>query len=496
MRRRVRARKTAGLRPWTKDLLLLARHHSRPYQETQIACRMGKQGWNPNAWPKKDQQQPDKWSGSPASWSYWPGAWNKQGRGAQQQKSQVAPSAFPKYQSMAVPADASTAPPLTSQLVGDPLDGDQDAQDQIRSVQRWVNTVRKADNKLRKLREAQIVRDQQWTTYQQELRQQFSAQRKQYLEDCSTAKQELADLKGERDAAMLSLQACMTEGPMELDGPTQKPDGEDARHWEELMFGAANDSEEDKQLQRMLQEASQSGPGKLSPEDRAKVQLWINRQDSQRGSAGSLDRHVSARQGAASCTGTVTCLQGVSNGLWTLYSCQNCHDSPSHASADPGLVPGTVGDKQFATFQQQGDSFSATCLCFRYAGYCVDATVHADPSGRSLHVCRVPKCFEGCRASCIPSPLPSQASQATGLDQRFRQTCRAIAHQVPRRHARRAAGHQASQLDCPSGGASATAGRACGTQCHATGSFQFSGACADARSAGAAVHFARRRRDR
>ena len=183
---------------------------------------------------------------------------------------------FPTYQDVQ-PSHVTQETPETQLQGADGSDTEPGSQDHIRTVQRCINTVRKADNRLRKNREAQITRDRQWATYQQEVKAQFASQRRQYMEDCSRSRQEQQDIKDQKAAALLQLQQCISDAPMNVEEPRQALSSEDQQHWDALMQPTPQMDGEDRKVQALLQQATQAGARHMSMADKATVQQWLDR---------------------------------------------------------------------------------------------------------------------------------------------------------------------------------------------------------------------------
>ena len=258
-----------------RDLALLAAHHSAPrYREAVSlpAQSMGKQGTWRN-WNKADGQS--QWGeGSASSWQYWPGAWPKATKG---QGQYTDASNFPSYHNMDVQPSSAAVPPQTADV---PAETNEDVETgRIKTVQRWLNTIRKADARLRKTRDAQAQRELQWKKYESEMQKNFASQRKQFLADTQRAQQDLKEIREQKQAAVSQLQACMQEPDVVMpESPTAALSTEDQHYWDMLMQEPVVPPAEDVDtwIQKTLQHASKYGPHAITEADKVKVQQWLS----------------------------------------------------------------------------------------------------------------------------------------------------------------------------------------------------------------------------
>ena len=237
---------------------------------------MGKQpAWKQQQKWRADQQSA-QWDDSQKSyWSYWQGAWPKPKQYGQGQEQGTGMVAFPSYHNMQVsselrnPAAPPTPPDGADEGVGEP--------DRLKQIQKWINVVRRAEARIRKARESQQQRECQWAAYEAEVRAHYAKERKQYQEDCAKSKAELLEIKSQRAQAIVQLQACMTDAPMEVEGATQGLTAEDQQHWDALIGGTASTEDDSARVQSILHSAARHGPNALQPEERSIVQQWLQR---------------------------------------------------------------------------------------------------------------------------------------------------------------------------------------------------------------------------
>ena len=165
-RTRIRKARRAGVPPARRDLLLLSGHHSRPrYRETLPMSQTwgGKGGrnwnywhgaWSPRAQQQQDQQQQPPWHRKP----------KPEGKNAQGQ------ALFPAY-------DAKRPPKNNAQPASDLLTvvSTSSSKDHtlIKDMQKVLNTARKAEQKVSRLREDKAAKIQMWEEWEHQLKQQY-----------------------------------------------------------------------------------------------------------------------------------------------------------------------------------------------------------------------------------------------------------------------------------------------------------------------------------
>ena len=218
----------------------------------------------------------DSSSGADSQQTYWnaTGAWENPPvappRG--QEKEQL----FPKYSDIKIPGQqqisqggGQQSQPHVGRDVG-----------QIKEVQRFVNTIRKTEGKIRKSRELCQQRETQWQEFQQQLKNAFMEQRTAYLKDREAQRQEEAALAEQKSQAVRQLKALVNgdERATRTRLEPHQASMEDLQAWQDLItaFSVDEVAEEDNDawLQAALHAAaSDSGPGL-----RQQVNAWLERQ--------------------------------------------------------------------------------------------------------------------------------------------------------------------------------------------------------------------------
>ena len=193
LRSRARWKARRGLSLTRRQLDLLRFHHgTTPSQRYALDCRMGKK----DNWKSKAAWQGKPWDGSPG-WSryFWSTAKKMRDQGSWSWQSQ-APQ-FPAYdagwdrpQEIVEIASSSTRPRPDNI---------------VKQVQEAINTVRKADNKVSKLKADQHSKKQCWTAYVQNMQQAFTTERRKHVAAMEKLTQDLEEAK--------ALQLSSREGP-------------------------------------------------------------------------------------------------------------------------------------------------------------------------------------------------------------------------------------------------------------------------------------------
>ena len=255
LRGRIACARIAG-RPVPKGwVALLQQHHSRPFQQRQfrVLAHMGKKAaWQQAPW-KNGHGQGDQ----AAAWAYWPGSWRtrqspKLGRGEQEDAwHSTSTVRFPSYsqigessQDMAHPPGKGVDPSV--QEGGDPF---------VKTMQKLLNGSRKAEARLRKIRQDQAGKRQQWATFQEQLKAAFVEQRHQFQADMAKLDAELVEVEGQRRATSAQIQDLVAGGNPVTPTPAKdvQPSAEDAAAWHMLMSASPSpDPEQDVILRQAL----------------------------------------------------------------------------------------------------------------------------------------------------------------------------------------------------------------------------------------------------
>ena len=221
---RVRYCKRIGLPPARRDVKLLAQHHS-------AAPSMGK--WKQGSDAKQN------------GWGYWHGSWSAWKPAA----AATSPPALAAY-------DAQKPKQEGSNAAGQPPEPALDAEaGLVQGLQRAVNMARKAEGKVKRLHAEKAEKQQQWASWEQELRRTFAKERSRFLGAIARLDGEMKEaLQQQADArAKLRFAASGEAAQREVEQPDPA-----AEEFDALMAGSPDtwedDTSQDAVLQRALEE--------------------------------------------------------------------------------------------------------------------------------------------------------------------------------------------------------------------------------------------------
>ena len=189
-------------------------------------------------------QPPKSWQGkwqdgSSKHWDYWQGAWpaweKTKGKGKQAAASSSAQD-FPKYQDMVVQETAGKHAEQNAQTVNKDLEATSAQQDYLRAIQKALNSNRRLENKMRKLKEDRQRREQCWADYQKKLKASFLAQFKEFKADIERIDAELLQVSQQQQEAV-ELVSNLAEGgqlPTRMD-EDEVPTPEEESTWAQLL---------------------------------------------------------------------------------------------------------------------------------------------------------------------------------------------------------------------------------------------------------------------
>ena len=101
-----------------------------------------------------------------------------------------------------------------------------------REVQKALSAARKADQKVRKLREERQLREAQWTQFQKEARAAFLAEKTRFQGAMERLEQDIQQTTAQGREASALIQTLVARGPAAL--PARQPDPAEDEGWEEL----------------------------------------------------------------------------------------------------------------------------------------------------------------------------------------------------------------------------------------------------------------------
>ena len=110
----------------------------------------------------------------------------------------------------------------------------------VKNVQDVVNAVRKADNRVNKLRADQHAKAQCWNTYVQKMQAAFVAERKKHLASVEKMNQELEEAQAQQH----STREMLSQAALGVTKPTPKRDTAADAEWTQLMSQAQNEAED------------------------------------------------------------------------------------------------------------------------------------------------------------------------------------------------------------------------------------------------------------
>ena len=223
-RRRAKARKRVwkarrqGAAPPARDLRELAEHHSRPgYRELQEP--MGKAGkwgagWKSQtsyhgheAWPEYYGSHSDYY-GRPHKWTAEPSG-----------------SAFPTFEMMTVGrAKGDSQDPHAPAAEGPGGNGDF-----VKHVQKLVNNVRRAEQKMRKQVAEQQQTDEKWAQFQKELKTAFMKERTKYKDRMDRLLKEKEEARAAQENAVEELYKMLADPQAYIQAPTDTEPAQDAQ---------------------------------------------------------------------------------------------------------------------------------------------------------------------------------------------------------------------------------------------------------------------------
>eukprot|EP00439_Symbiodinium_sp_Y106_P047703 s234_g6.t1 len=136
-------------------------------------------------------------------------------------------------------------------------EGSSEAGGLVKLVQKWVNTIRRADGRARKGETDKEAAEAQWQEYQRKLRQSFLQERQRYYEKVNRIKQEQAEMIQQKEEAIKNLRMILTK-PEELAAMmTETIPAEAAQEWADVM---AEPEDPWAALPNLLAGATQAGP--------------------------------------------------------------------------------------------------------------------------------------------------------------------------------------------------------------------------------------------
>ena len=153
-------------------------------------------------------QQP--WAGGGSTYRVWPGAYSPQGPATRDRKPPWkadgrAPSDFPAYSSMQLPADraAPTGPAATAVEAPGTMN--------TNSIQNALNITRKAETRLSRLRTAYQDLGVKMTGYEQKLKEALRRERARFARDQERLLRDIAEAEAAQETARIGLRAAFAE---------------------------------------------------------------------------------------------------------------------------------------------------------------------------------------------------------------------------------------------------------------------------------------------
>ena len=221
---RIHTARATGFVPSLGDLRLLQRHHSRPAFRELLLLPMGGKSWN--KWPKntnKDREAYEAWDkgykepGNYARppWRLWPGAFASPKAAVRPHYDQI-PLQHAK--------DGRRPPALQEEETPDVI--------LRREVQKALTSARKADHKVRRLREDRQTKEAQWIQFQKDSKAAYLQEKARYENAINQLEEEIQLTIDNGKQASLRIQALAARGPEAIaQAPAEVTDGS----WEELL---------------------------------------------------------------------------------------------------------------------------------------------------------------------------------------------------------------------------------------------------------------------
>ena len=216
---------------------------------------MGKPTWANNIWGKRKHANGATDSSASWSWDSWEeptwDSWSKGNGKNKTEKDKRQP--FPQYQDMQVQVEnKDTWHPL--------VEADDDGTEDVKQIQKYINAIRKAEARGRKLGELKSTREHQWKGFQDELQKSFLDQKRRYEADLAKLESDLQDAQKQKHEAASSLKQYVGGGKTSSAAPVvEAPDREDLAEWTALITepsSAARAMDVDPWMQDMFQRTS------------------------------------------------------------------------------------------------------------------------------------------------------------------------------------------------------------------------------------------------
>ena len=214
-RLRLRICALSGIAPSRRDLKRVQEHHAAP----------------PNSMGKWGNAQGDKGKG----WQYWPGSWSASPGRQAPWKAPKPPTAtaFAAY-------DAKKADVDKNQTAGSGPSGQDAEATLVQELQKAVNSARRTENKVKKLLQDKAERQQQWQSWEQDLKKAYARERGRYQAALAKLDSEMVEALRAQDLARAAVRrvACGSQiqdehsNSMEWDSEFEELVGADP--WEEL----------------------------------------------------------------------------------------------------------------------------------------------------------------------------------------------------------------------------------------------------------------------
>ncbi|CAE7276267.1 unnamed protein product [Symbiodinium sp. KB8] len=217
-RKRILSHRLAGDIPWQRDIRLLERHHSAPKYLPLSRLHMGRRekwanNWSDRGYHKEQDQRP---------WRLWSGSWSASPQGRT--------NSHTRYDRVQLPTEKPTREEPGEIATSHRAEW-------MREIQKMVTTARKADGRIRKLKEEIAKREMQWKVYEKQKRAEFLEQKQNFQNDMKKLQEEIDQANQQGVDASEEVQELVAKGVK------PKPaSAEEADAWEELL--TAGDGQE------------------------------------------------------------------------------------------------------------------------------------------------------------------------------------------------------------------------------------------------------------
>ncbi|CAE7878516.1 PETs, partial [Symbiodinium microadriaticum] len=218
-RQRIHKARASRRRPLYRDLFLLSSHHTKPtYREVDYMG--GKKQWANKDWQKYSHQQAYDGHGS---WQLWRGAWATSPKTTQRGRGQP-----PARYDWTEIQDTALEPYWENEGMEEPEDTDSAIR---KAMMKGLHTAKKADNRIRKLRQDVKRRRAQFQQFEKDLKQQYHDEQRRFENDMQKLEMDIEQATQAGQEASKAVQHIALHGPP----ATGSQEAEIGESWSRLM---------------------------------------------------------------------------------------------------------------------------------------------------------------------------------------------------------------------------------------------------------------------